>query len=187
MTNTITQSLTIEEFLQLPETKPTREYINGDIVQKPMPKGKHSRLQLKLCNSINLIAEPSQIACAFPELRCSFGSRSIVPDIAVFFGSRIPFDPDGEVTNNFLLSPDWTIEILSPEQSSNRVIDNILYCLQNGCQLGWLVDPADRSILVFRPGLQPLLLRGSDRLPVLASIGLELTVADIFGWLKMAR
>ncbi|NER32542.1 MAG: Uma2 family endonuclease [Oscillatoria sp. SIO1A7] len=185
MTNTITQALTIAQFLGLPETKPAREYINGDIVPKPMPKGKHSRLQLRLCNSINLIAEASQIACAFPELRCSFGDRSIVPDIAVFLWSRIPFEPDGEVPNDFLLSPDWTIEILSPQQSSNKVIDNILYCLQNGCQLGWLIDESDRSILVLRPGLQPLLLRGSDRPPVLGSVELELTVADIFSWLKM--
>lgn len=185
MTTTITQALTPEEFLKLPETKPASEYINGDIVQKQMPKGKHSRLQLRLCNSINIIAEPPQIAYAFPELRCSFGLRSIVPDIAVFLWSRIPFDTSEEVPNDFLLSPDWTIDILSPEQSSNRVIDNILYCLENGCQLGWLIDPADRSILIFRPQLQPLVLRGGDRLSVLESINLELTVAEIFGWLKM--
>jgi Uma2 family endonuclease len=65
---------------------------------------------------------------AFPELRCSFGKRSIVPDIAVFQWVIIPFDADGEVPNDFLLCPDWTIEILSPEQSSNRVTGNILYC-----------------------------------------------------------
>jgi len=185
MTSTITQALTLEEFLRMPETKPAREYVNGEIVQKPMPKGKHSRLQLRLCNSINAIAEPGQIAYAFPELRCSLGRQSIVPDIAVFLWSRIPFDPDGEVPNDFLILPNWTIEILSPEQSSNRVIDKILYCLQNGCQLGWLIDPADRSILVLRPELPPLLLRGSDRPPVLESIDLELTVAEIFAWLKM--
>lgn len=181
-----TQALTLEAFLKRPETKPPSEYINGEILQKPMPKGKHSRLQLKLCNSINTIAEPPQIACAFPELRCSFGLRSIVPDVAVFLWSRIPFDADGEVPNDFLLSPDWTIEILSPEQSSNRVIDNILYCLENGCQLGWLIDPADRSILLFRPQVQPLVLRGSESLLVLESLELELTVARVFGWLKMA-
>lgn len=46
-------SITLEEFLQLPETKPAREYINGEIIQKPMPKGRHSRLQGKLCAAIN--------------------------------------------------------------------------------------------------------------------------------------
>ena len=90
-----------------------------------MPKGKHSLLQLRLCNSINETAEVQAIAYAFPELRCSFGTRSIVLDIAVFQWTRIPFDEDGEVPNDFLLPPDWTIEILSPDQSSNRVIARV--------------------------------------------------------------
>lgn len=186
MTVAITPTHSWEEFLKLPETKPASEYLNGKIVQKPMPKGKHSRLQLRLCNRINENTESQKIAYAFPELRCSFGTHSIVPDIAVFQWSRIPFDADGEVPNDFLLHPDWTIEILSPEQSSNRVTGNILCCLQHGCKLGWLIDPADRSILVFRPGQQPELLLGSDRLSGLENIDLDLTVDSVFGWLKMS-
>lgn len=151
-----------------------------------MPKGKHSRLRLRLCNRINDITESQKIAYAFPELRCSFGVRSIVPDIAVFQWSRIPFDANGEAPDDFLSSPDWTIEILSPEQSSNRVIGNILYCLQHDCRSGWLVDPSDRSIIVFCPGQQPELLQGSDRLPVLEKIDLQLNVDQVFAWLKMA-
>jgi len=57
-----TKTITLTEFLQLPETKPASEFINGRIYQKPMPQGKHSRLQLKLCNTINQVAEASQIA-----------------------------------------------------------------------------------------------------------------------------
>lgn len=73
----ITQPLTLEEFLKLPETKPASEYINGEIIQKPMPKGRHSRLQGKLCAVVNEVAENQKIAYAFPELRYSFGDRSI--------------------------------------------------------------------------------------------------------------
>ncbi len=185
MTTSTSKVLSLEEFLSLPETKPVQEYINGEIVSKPMPKGKHSRLQLKLCNSINEVAESNQVAYALPELRCSFGNRSIVPDIAVFKWSRIPFDAEGEIPNDFLLPPDWVIEILSPEQRANRVTGNILYCLQHGCQLGWLIDPEDRSILVFFPNRQPVLLQGSELLPVLDDIDLELEVTQVFSWLKM--
>ena len=39
--------LTLEEFLTLPETKPASEYIAGQVIQKPMPQGKHSKLQVK--------------------------------------------------------------------------------------------------------------------------------------------
>ena len=50
--------------------------------------GKHSCLRLKICNTINAVTEAAKIAYVFPELRCSFGTRSIVPDIAVFYWSN---------------------------------------------------------------------------------------------------
>jgi Uma2 family endonuclease len=31
------KTLKLEEFLQLPETKPASEYIDGQIIQKPLP------------------------------------------------------------------------------------------------------------------------------------------------------
>ncbi len=185
MTTSTSKVISLDEFLSFPETKPVKEYVNGEIISKPMPKGKHSRLQLKLCNSINEAVENDKVAYALPELRCSFGNRSIVPDIAIFRWSRIPFDADGEIPNDFLLCPDWMIEILSPEQRANRVTGNILYCLQHGCQLGWLVDPEDRSILVFFPNQQPVLLQEGDSLTTLEDIDLELKVTTIFSWLKM--
>ena len=186
MTVTVTQPITLEEFLKLPETKPASEYIEGAIVQKPMPKGRHSRLQSKLGAAINHVAEEAIFAYAFPELRCSFGDRSIVPDVAIFLWQRIPFTTTGEVPDNFELPPDWTIEILSPEQKTNKVIGNILYCLNRGSRLGWFVDPDDLSILVFLSNQQPILLQGSEFLPVLPEIELALTVDQVFGWLKMA-
>lgn len=180
-----TRHISLEEFLQLPETKPASEYIQGQISQKPMPKTKHSRLQLRLCNAINEIAESPKIAYAFPELRCTFGDRSIVPDIAVLFWEQIAFNADGEPVDDIKIAPAWTIEILSPDQRSNRVAGNILYCLQHGCELGWLLDPDDRSILVFLPKQQPQLCTGGDRLPVPDRIPLNLIAEQVFNWLKM--
>lgn len=178
--------ITLVEFLKLPETKPGSEFIDGEIIQKPIPKGRHSRLQSKLGNAINQLAETQKTAYAFSELRCTFGDRSIVPDLAVFQWQHIPFNANGEVPDDFMLSPDWVIEILSPEQKPNKVIGNILHCLRYGCQLGWFLDPDDHSILVFLANQQPQLLIGVDIVPVLSGIDLKITVDDIFGWLKMA-
>lgn len=186
MTPTSSEAITLQEFLQLPEMKPASEYIDGEIIQKPMPKGRHSRLQGKLCAVVNQIAEDPKLAYAFPELRCSFGGRSIVPDVAVFQWHHIPFNLDREVPDNFELNPDWTIEILSPKQKPNQVVGNILHCLRYGYQLGWFIDPDDLSVLVFLPGQQPKLMQHSDRLSVLEQVELELTAEQAFGWLKMA-
>lgn len=84
--------LTLSEFLQLPETKPASEFIDGQIIQKPMPQGKHSTLQSDLGAAINACLKPQHIARAYSELRCTFGNRSIVPDLSIFTWERIPRD-----------------------------------------------------------------------------------------------
>lgn len=180
-----TERITLEEFLKLPETKPASEYIEGEIIQKPMPKTKHSRLQGRFLRTINEAVEEPKIAYAFPELRCTFGGRSIVPDIAVLLWEQIQFDESGEPLDDVLIAPYWAIEILSPQQSSNRVTKKIIHCLQHNCQLGWLVDPEDRSILAFLPHQQPQFCEGSDVLPVPEMIPLNITAEQVFSWLRM--
>lgn len=187
MTTTLHEPITLEEFLNLPQTKPASEFLDGYVYQKPMPQGKHSRLQLKLCDAVNQVAEDKQVALAFPELRCTFGGRSIVPDVTVFSWGRIPFDANGEVENVFEIHPNWTIEILSPDQNATRVIRNILHCLKYGTQLGWFIDPEERSVLAFLPGQQPIELTDDDPLPVPEFLELDLTVAQVFGWLKARK
>ena len=44
--DTSINTLLLEEFLALPETKPASEYIDDQIYQKPMPQGKHSTLEI---------------------------------------------------------------------------------------------------------------------------------------------
>nr|WP_250122929.1 Uma2 family endonuclease [Chroococcidiopsis sp. CCMEE 29] len=124
-----TKTLTLEEFLKLPETKPASEYIDGQIIQKPMPQGKHSVIQGELVSTINQVLKSRRIARAFPELRCTFGGRSTVPDVSVFVWDRIPRDQNGEIANVFQSAPDWIIEILSPNQSQTKVTKNILWTL----------------------------------------------------------
>lgn len=186
MVATTPPATSLETFLQLPETKPASEYIDGKVFQKPMPKRKHSLLQSELCATINVVTKPQKIAYAFPELRCTFGGRSLVPDIAVLQWDRIQFDADGEPVDDVAISPDWVIEILSPEQSSNRVTANIAHCLKHGCQLGWLIDPKDRSILVLTLNQFPELCQESDRLIILETIPLSLSAHEVFDWLKLA-
>jgi len=180
-----TQTLTLEKFLELPEAKPALEFIQGVATQKPMPQGEHSLLQGELCEAINGIAKPQKVARAFPELRCTFGEASIVPDVAVFRWSRIPLNASGRVENRFLIHPDWAIEILSPAQSQMKVLGNLLRCVQHGTELGWLLDPLEESILVILPEQRVQLLSGNSVLPVLAGIDLTLTVEQIFRWLTL--
>ena len=182
---TVQSSLNLEDFLQLSETKPASEFINGEIQQKPMPQGEHSRIQSKLCTVINQITETQKIAYALPELRCTFGGRSIVPDVVVFQWGRIPLTEKGRIANRFETYPDWSIEILSPDQSQTKVLDNLLHCSEHGTELGWLIDAQEETVLAVFAEQKVKLFRGDDILPVLTAIDLKLTVNDIFSWLSM--
>ena len=185
MVTTPSKTITLQEFLALPETKPALEYIDGKIIQKPMPKGKHSTIQTELSAAINVALKPQKTARAFSELRCTFGGRSTVPDVTVFTWNRIPRDENGEIADMFTAAPDWTIEILSPAQSQTRVTKNILHCLDYGTQLGWLIDPQEQLVLVYFKGQQPAFFEAeTDVIPVPDfAKAFKLTLGELFGWL----
>jgi len=185
MVRTPSKPLTLEEFLKLPETKPASEYIDGQIIQKPMPQGKHSTIQTELSTAINAVVKPQRIARAFSELRCTFGGRSTVPDVSVFIQDRIPRDRNGEIANVFQTAPDWTIEILSPDQSQTKVTKNILHCLKYETQMGWLIDPDEQTVFVYVEKQQTQVFDEPEALLPVPSFAseLRLTVKELFGWL----
>lgn len=186
MVKTPSRSITLEEFLKLPEAKPANEYINGQIIQKPMPQGKHSTIQTEFSTTVNVLLKPRRVARAFSELRCTFGERSIIPDVSVVTWERIPRDANGEIANTFPIAPDWTIEILSPDQSQTKVTKTILHCLNHGTQMGWLIDPDEQTVFVYLPQQKlEVFDQAEQKLPVPAFANeLNLSVASVFGWLS---
>ncbi|MEG4092267.1 Uma2 family endonuclease [Microcoleus sp. Pol12B4] len=175
---------TLEEFLKLSETEPASEFLDGEIIQKPTPQGEHSVLQWELCKTIDQVTKTQKTARAFPELYCTFGGASIVPDVAVFRWKKIPFLPSGKIANRFEINPDWSIEILSPNQSQTKVLSKFLHCSGHGTELGWLLDPEEESILAVFPGQKVELYKGASLLLIIDKIELELTVDTVFSWLS---
>ncbi|MEL6260776.1 MAG: Uma2 family endonuclease [Cyanobacteria bacterium J06626_6] len=187
MVQTPTRSVSLEEFLSLPETKPASQYVDGQIFQKPMPQGKHSRLQLDFSTVINSAVRQKKIACAFPELRCTFSGSSIVLDIAVFTWHRIPTDTQGNIANVFPISPDWTIEILSLRQRPTKVTKNILRCLDSGAEMGWLIDPEGEAVLIYRAAQATVIVDEPEQILPMPKFMNEMNyrVVDLFGLLKL--
>ncbi len=178
-------TLTLESFLELPDTQPASEFINNQLIQKPMPQGEHSTLQSELVNAINAVGKPARLAYAFPELRCVFGGAAIVPDVAIFRWPRIPRQDSGRIANRFEIFPDWAIEILSPEQAQTKPLEKLLHCVDHGTELGWMLDPEADSVLAISGDARIKLYRGVDVLPVLSGLELMLSASDVFGWLSL--
>lgn len=180
------RQLTLERFLQLPEEEPALEFEEGVAIQKVSPKGQHSALQYRIAELVNRAAEPQRQTRAFPELRTTFGGRSYVPDVSIFRWERIPVDESGRLGNDFFDPSDVAIEIISPQQSANRVFRRCLWYVQRGVGVALRVDPGDESVLVFRPGQVPTGQRGPDWIHLDEVLpGFALSVNELFESFRM--
>lgn len=97
-----------------------------------------------------------------------------------FLGNRM-----GAFPNRFEICPDWSIEILSPDQSQTKVTRNILHCLECGTAMGWLIDAEESCVLVYQPNQTPKLFDQPHTLLPTPSFApdIELTIEQMFGWL----
>jgi Uma2 family endonuclease len=174
--------LTLETFLQLPniEESPAWEFVGQIAIQKTMPTFYHSRIQKRLLAAIDGLNHNYE---AFPELRCILSSSSVVPDVAIIQVDRIP-------TQNGALQgpPDWAVEILSPDQRSLKVIAKLELCLREGMELGWLIDPEERLVLVMGADRPIEICQDRMTIPSLPALNLELTTQNIFqDWLNLSN
>ena len=179
------ERIALEQFLELPEDKPALEYLEGVVSQKVSPKTRHSMLQGALLERINGFTRSRRIAWAFPELRLTFAGASPVPDVSVLRWDRIPYDDQGILVDDLFLAPDIAVEIVSPDQSVNSFIQKCLWYVDNGVQIALLTDPNHQSIVAFRHGQEPRLLRGSERIDLDEVLpGFQLTVHELFSSLR---
>jgi Uma2 family endonuclease len=76
------------------------------------------------------------------------------PDAAWVLNSRIgKIDPSKD---RFLhLCPDFVVELKSDSDRPGKLKQKMLEYMDNGAQLGWLIDPAKRSVTIYRPNSEP--------------------------------
>ena len=144
--------LTLEQFLELPEAEPALEYLGGMVTQKMSPKGPHGRLQFVLARWFEELVRPLGVVTAFTETRVTFGGGSFVPDVIVYRSDRVPADERGDIAEDFYEPPDVAVEIASPGQTLKDLTDRCRWYVDHGVLVVLLVDPRNRSVLVFRPG-----------------------------------
>src|SRR5262249_29612982 len=99
------------------------------------------------------------------------------PDICLYRQGELPNDwltDDDEVTQ----PPELVIEILSPKQNLQPLIDKIREYGRHGVRSCWLVEPGTRVVSVFpQSGGSRAFADGMLRDE---TIGLEIPIADVF-------
>jgi Uma2 family endonuclease len=180
---TIVERLTLDQFLEQEESEPASEFVCGEVIQKPTPNETHGAIQLWLGALIMQFLAHTPLGRVRSEWRCVFGSqrrrRALVPDLT--YASLETYRRGQPGSSGFLMTaPDLTVEIVSPGQSASRFAEKILFYVRNGVREVWVIDPAERTVMVYRHDdvliLEPGdVLDGGDVLP-----GFQAAVVDIF-------
>ena len=176
---------TAEELLTLTGDR-SYELLDGRLVEKPLG-ARASRIAARIVGRVGLFAEEQQAGTIF-DSQCGyqiFAKPNHVrkPDGSFIRRGRLPNDqpPKGHVR----IAPDWTLEVVSPNDTAHEVEEKISDFLEAGVSLLWLVYPLTRRIMVYRAnGTVSRLgpqdeLSGEDVLP-----GFSLRVETIFAGLQ---
>jgi Uma2 family endonuclease len=181
-------TLTLEEFLALPEERPALEYTDGRIEAKMSPNAWHGRLESYLTIRLELGSTGPDPLIAFTETRVTFAGRSWVPDLVAYRTSRAPMDADGRFPDDLTVAPDIAIEVTSPGQSIEAQDDRCRWLASNGVVAALRVHPRTEVVRVFRADSESGELRGSDVIDLEdIAPGLRFTVDELFSGLRHPR
>ncbi len=100
------------------------------------------------------------------------------PDVAWIRRERWEALSDRERAKFPPLCPDFVIELRSPSDALADLQAKMQEYIDNGAELGWLIDPLTRHVHVYRPGIAPEELDAPERVsgePVLPRFELDLS------------
>jgi Uma2 family endonuclease len=181
-----TATLTTEELFALPEDGIERDIIRGELKEYPVTK--RNRLHSKVLISVGRILGSWVIAQhnggevtggeAGVRLRAE-PETTVGIDVAYFSAESIAKMP---VDQAFYEGPPvLAVEILSPSDTHESVVQKVTLYLECGVPVVWIIDPDFQTLTIHRPNTEPQMLRvhetldGNPELP-----HLKVSVRDFF-------
>lgn len=179
--------MTTEELLALPEDGMERELIRGRLKEKPMTRRnrRHSRVE-ETCSYLLVEWSKTQPEPRGEVLVGEAGVRlrrdpdtTVGVDVAYISAATARDTPEDAALVEG--APVLVVEILSPSDKQEDILDKVRDYLDCGVKLIWVVEPVFRTVTVYRPDAAPVLfnadqdLSGEPHLP-----GFCVRVADVF-------
>ena len=182
----ITSTMTTEELFELPDDGIERDLVRGELREYAMTKRnrQHSRVMVSvghiLRNWVLSQKVGGEVAAGEAGVRLRRDPETTVGIDAAYFSA----ESIARMTENdawYEGPPTVAIEILSPSDTHEGVVEKIHLYLECGVPVVWILDPDFKTLTVYRASTAPLMLRshetvdGHPELP-----GLSAPVRDFF-------
>ena len=151
----------------------------GELIVMPPTGGETSNRNAEITYQVQSWTRVDQTGVAFDSsggFKLPNGATRS-PDAAWVRRSRLA-GLTGEQKQKFLpLCPDFVVELRSPTENLQAVLDKMQEYLGNGAQLGWLLDPLTRRVHVYLPQRSPEIIEAPSTVsadPLLPGFVLDL-------------
>ncbi len=123
------------------------EYVGGKLEKKSMPNAKHSGIAGRLTIEIGIYLKKHKIGRVYPEAHFQIGEDKRISDVAFVSAERIP--ESGEPQKFWDFAPDLAVEIVSPTDFYQDVLDKIDDYFKAGVKKVWLINPEKENLTVY--------------------------------------
>lgn len=173
--------------LAMPDDGIDRELIRGQLRERPMTRRnrRHSRTTTKIAKHLDqwLDSQPAprgEVLTGDAAFRLMREPETTVGIDLAYINAEISarFADDVFLIDN---PPILAVEILSPSDTHEDVVEKIQLFLESGSRVVWILDPDLRTVTVHRSGAEPAFFTASQELsgdPELP--GFRVKVADLF-------
>jgi Uma2 family endonuclease len=125
----------------------------GDLIIMPPTGGKTGNRNFNLAVKFGVWSEKDGTGKGFDSstvFRLPNGAKRS-PDLAWVCNERWDALTDVEKEKFPPICPDFVVELRSKTDSLKRLREKMAEYIENGAQLGWLIDPLEKKVYVYRP------------------------------------
>ncbi len=148
-----TSLMTFEEFERLPEEPGKFELLDGELIQMPPAKSKHSKIVKRVfallddvVGRLHLQGKAPELGEVFVETGYRLGSRTwLQPDVSILHASQ-------NEQEYFEGAPALAVEIISESNTASEMDRKVRRYLAHGGREVWLIYPETRSIWIHQAG-----------------------------------
>lgn len=153
--NSFLKSMENDDFLQLSrDNQDVRIEMNkdGDLIIMPGTGGLTGRRNSRIIRKLDEWAEKDGTGVAFDSdtIFCLPNGAKKMPDASWISSEKWDALSEEEKDKIMPFAPDFAIELRSRTDSLKYLQEKMQEYIENGVSLGWLIDPANRKVFVYR-------------------------------------
>ena len=157
--------LTAAELLAFPDDDYRYELVRGKLIRMPPPGWRHSRTVVRVASRLDRFVDERQLGIVLAEsgYHLEWEPDTVrAPDVSFISAERLP--PDEFPHSYPTLAPDLAVEVLSPSERPGARREKMQDYFAAGTRLVWEIDPAQRTITVYRSVHDRTTLAADDEL-----------------------